>query len=436
MTQIFISYSRKDIAFIEQLAVDLKFAGLDAWYDLSGLEGGARWSKEIEKAIRASEYVIVVLSPDSVASIWVEEEILYARNLKRKIVPLLYKPCEIPLGFHTINFIDVRDGRYWQNYKEILRALGINRSEREEAENAVHEKAEKDATKKARLIAEEEGRQRIAVEKAEREAAERIAKEKANRQASEKAKREREERQAARKMTLVNTFSILSKTLKSTFSKSKSILRVIGVVGIFIVLFWAGLSAITRLSLLIPKMQVTTSPLPDPTATFSSVLPATVTSTKSVVQVTKELFATETLTPIGTSQACDDRGKVINVIAYPDTYTDNRYCFVTYAKPNSSFTRTFYIKNVGSCTWSTDYALVYESGFSFGSMEGIHLPQSVAPGETVAVTAKFIAPDASPSIYGSNYSSSFALQNPDNEKVNVTGTRFCMDLAARVETAP
>ena len=38
MTQVFISYSRKDLAFVEQLAADLKAAGLDVWYDLSGLE--------------------------------------------------------------------------------------------------------------------------------------------------------------------------------------------------------------------------------------------------------------------------------------------------------------------------------------------------------------------------------------------------------------
>ena len=74
MTQVFISYSRRDLAFVEQLAADLQAAGLDVWYDLSGLEGGARWSIEIEKGIRDSQYVLVVLSPDSVASEWVERE--------------------------------------------------------------------------------------------------------------------------------------------------------------------------------------------------------------------------------------------------------------------------------------------------------------------------------------------------------------------------
>jgi len=40
--QVFISYSRRDLAFVEQLAADLKAAGLDVWHDMSRLEGGAR----------------------------------------------------------------------------------------------------------------------------------------------------------------------------------------------------------------------------------------------------------------------------------------------------------------------------------------------------------------------------------------------------------
>jgi hypothetical protein len=43
MTQVFISYSRRDLDFVEGLAADLGAAGLDVWYDLSGLEGGARF---------------------------------------------------------------------------------------------------------------------------------------------------------------------------------------------------------------------------------------------------------------------------------------------------------------------------------------------------------------------------------------------------------
>jgi len=125
MTQVFISYSRRDLAFVEQLAADLQAAGLEVWYDLSNLQGGSRWSRAIEKAIRDSQYVLVVLSPDSVASTWVEEEFLYASELGKKIVPLFYKKCALPFGYRTLHFIDVQEDRYKQKFNEILRALGV-----------------------------------------------------------------------------------------------------------------------------------------------------------------------------------------------------------------------------------------------------------------------------------------------------------------------
>jgi hypothetical protein len=34
MAQVFISYSRKDISFVEQLVADLRNTGLDVWYDV------------------------------------------------------------------------------------------------------------------------------------------------------------------------------------------------------------------------------------------------------------------------------------------------------------------------------------------------------------------------------------------------------------------
>ena len=125
MDQVFISYSRKDLTFVEQLALDLKGAGLEVWYDLSRLEGGERWRAEIQNAIKSSQYVIIVLSPDSVESVWVEREFIYSSNLNRKIIPLLYRQCELPLNYLDLNFIDVQGENYHRNFDRILKALNI-----------------------------------------------------------------------------------------------------------------------------------------------------------------------------------------------------------------------------------------------------------------------------------------------------------------------
>ena len=125
MPQVFISYSRKDLSFVEHLAEDLKAFGLEVWYDLSGLDGGTRWGREIQAAIQRSQIFVVVLSPNSIDSEWVEKEFMYANSLKRKIIPLLYQPCETPMWFINLHFIDVQGSNYDSNFRTILKAMGV-----------------------------------------------------------------------------------------------------------------------------------------------------------------------------------------------------------------------------------------------------------------------------------------------------------------------
>jgi hypothetical protein len=126
MAQVFISYSRKDLPFVERLVSDLKKTGIDVWYDLTGLEGGSRWGIEIRSAIKSSEYVIVVLSPDSAESVWVEREYIYSDKQKKKILPLMYRECELPLGFMNVNYVDVQGENYSRNFDKITRFLNTD----------------------------------------------------------------------------------------------------------------------------------------------------------------------------------------------------------------------------------------------------------------------------------------------------------------------
>lgn len=282
MTQVFISYSRKDVSFVKQLASDLEIAGLNVWYDLSGLEGGSRWNQEIEDAIGASQYFIVVLSPYSIVSTWVKEEILYARGLERKIVPLLYKPCVIPLGLNTLNYINVQGGNYQQNYQEILRALDIERSKREAAEKA---------------------------------------------------------RRAARKAFWGKIFSNISTEFQRLLSGSSSILRYIGMIIIVAVLFWIGSWAVPKLIALVPTPQValtaTQLPVTKITSTSSPVAPtktirpsSTLTTTPAPTVITTEITDAKgvsmVLVPAGefTMGSTSDGENPIHTVYLDDFYMD------------------------------------------------------------------------------------------------------------------
>ena len=135
MTQVFISYSRKDIEFVQRLANDLKAAGFEVWYDLSGLEAGTQWGKEIQKAIHESQYFLVALSPNSVKSDWVEREFLYASDQGLKIIPLLYEPCKLPMWSLHLQFIDMQEKNYTRHYPQLLKIMGV--SPEGQAENPI-----------------------------------------------------------------------------------------------------------------------------------------------------------------------------------------------------------------------------------------------------------------------------------------------------------
>lgn len=58
----------------------------------------------------------------------------------------------------------------------------------------------------------------------------------------------------------------------------------------------------------------------------------------------------------------------------------------------TSFTKTWRLKNIGSCTWTTAYALVFVSGNPLGAPAAVNLPTNVAPGATVDVSVNMTAP--------------------------------------------
>jgi len=125
MAQVFISYSRKDLIFVERLAKDIQTTGIKVWYDVSGLEVGKRWAIEIESAIQQSQYFILILSPDSVKSEWVEREFLSAQKYKLKIIPLLLQPCDLSILYINLQHIDVQGKNYELRFGDLKKALDV-----------------------------------------------------------------------------------------------------------------------------------------------------------------------------------------------------------------------------------------------------------------------------------------------------------------------
>jgi murein DD-endopeptidase MepM/ murein hydrolase activator NlpD len=68
--------------------------------------------------------------------------------------------------------------------------------------------------------------------------------------------------------------------------------------------------------------------------------------------------------------------------------------------PAAAFTKTWRLKNLGPCVWTTSYRLVYFAGEQMGAPSASFLPQSVAVGETIDISLNMIAPNVAGSHQG------------------------------------
>jgi len=127
MTQVFISYSRNDMEFVQRLAMDLQRVGLDVWWDLSDIQGSDVWERKIEEGLNSSQYFIVVLTPASLESRWVRREYLSADNTGIKIIPLKLKSYGVtPLTLRDIQPINAIDRPYEDVLSDVLRIVSKN----------------------------------------------------------------------------------------------------------------------------------------------------------------------------------------------------------------------------------------------------------------------------------------------------------------------
>lgn len=123
MTSIFISYSRKDNVFVTKLVRDLEAAGHDVWRDLSDIQGGASWLASIDQGLKDCDVVALILSPDSVASRYIQDEVTRARSLNKLVIPLLCRKVDdLPFHLSTLQQIDFREN-YSQAIEKLLKEL-------------------------------------------------------------------------------------------------------------------------------------------------------------------------------------------------------------------------------------------------------------------------------------------------------------------------
>jgi WD40 repeat protein len=127
MSDVFISYSRHDQAFVQRLHDALKAADRDDWVDWEGIPPTAAWLQEVYAAIEAADTFVCVLSPDWLASPICQQELAHAVKYRKRLVPVVCRdvdPSHVDPAVASLNWIFLRPSDpFAEQFPKMLTAL-------------------------------------------------------------------------------------------------------------------------------------------------------------------------------------------------------------------------------------------------------------------------------------------------------------------------
>jgi hypothetical protein len=127
----FISYAHEDASFAQKLAESLNASGVDLFFDKWDIHPGASIVKKIfDEGLGDCELFLIVLSPASVDSSWVRNELDVATVQRieglTRIVPILKADCQIPMSLRPLRWLDMRSD-FEGGIRELTKlAYGVN----------------------------------------------------------------------------------------------------------------------------------------------------------------------------------------------------------------------------------------------------------------------------------------------------------------------
>ncbi|MBT8275954.1 MAG: toll/interleukin-1 receptor domain-containing protein [Bacteroidia bacterium] len=103
--KVFISYSRADSDYVSGLVDALRSKGFDVWFD-KNIRSGNEWDNTIEREIKNADAMVLILSDTSVQSDNVKDEMSYAMQLSKSVIPIKIEECDVPMRLARKQFID------------------------------------------------------------------------------------------------------------------------------------------------------------------------------------------------------------------------------------------------------------------------------------------------------------------------------------------
>jgi len=108
---LFISHSSEDKEFVRDLVHRFEQVGVSCWLDEDAIDAGGSIVEGIFEGIRSSRKVLLVYSPNFFSATWGKKEYRSSlmkdpENKKRKLLPLMWKPTEIPEDLQELRYLD------------------------------------------------------------------------------------------------------------------------------------------------------------------------------------------------------------------------------------------------------------------------------------------------------------------------------------------
>lgn len=117
-----MSYSRRELGFVDDLTSQLEKAGFKVWLDYKALIPGSPWAAQIDKGLDESDAIVLVVSKSSIASQFVELEWRKVLNENKRIILAIFEAIDLPPELEKFEWVDFR-GSYKKGLKKLISQL-------------------------------------------------------------------------------------------------------------------------------------------------------------------------------------------------------------------------------------------------------------------------------------------------------------------------
>jgi hypothetical protein len=120
----FFSYAHEDAEFALRLAKDLRAGGAAVWMDKLDIKLGQLWDRAIEDALAKCPQLLVILSPAAIESTNVMDEVSFALEERKTVLPIIHRQCKIPFRLRRLQRVDLTLN-YDEGLGRLLETLGV-----------------------------------------------------------------------------------------------------------------------------------------------------------------------------------------------------------------------------------------------------------------------------------------------------------------------